>query len=76
MRQSISLFLAQARAADATAMLLLGQHLGPGARLSALGSRDLVEGWLSRTYTVDSSGYATVHCALEYWHRQGWLPED
>lgn len=73
-RQAITLFLEASDSADATAMLLLGQQLGPGTRLGTVDTSESLNAWLERTYPPGSEGHTTIRDALEDWRRRGWLP--
>ncbi|MFP8905007.1 hypothetical protein [Streptomyces atacamensis] len=84
-RQAIAAFLTEASGtADATAMLLLGTHLGSYNRLSALdetGAADRLTAWCAGHWPDRGSDTAqraldTIRRAVDFWGARGWLTTD
>ncbi|WP_223124594.1 hypothetical protein [Streptomyces sp. TRM68367] len=83
-RQAIAAFMGEASGqADATAMLLLGTHLGSHNRLSVLEEEGVAErlaDWCDG-YWGDNSDRArravgTICRAVDFWGARGWLSSD
>jgi hypothetical protein len=83
-RQAIAAFMAEASGqADATAMLLLGTHLGSHNRLNVLeedGAADRLADWCHGHWGDGSDraqrALATICGAIDFWSAQGWLASD
>jgi hypothetical protein len=84
-RQAIEAFLKSgASDADATAMLMLGTHLGSSNRLTTLegaAAAAALQAWFERTWGsrggrgADTARRA-VTAAVDHWREQGWLGDD
>lgn len=83
-RQAISAFLTEAsEQADATAMLLLGTHLGSHNRLSVLetdGAARELAAWCNGHWADGSDrsrrAVGTICRAVDFWGARGWLVTD
>ncbi|MGK5499608.1 hypothetical protein [Streptomyces sp. URMC 125] len=84
-RQAVAAFLAESSGtADATAMLLLGTHLGSYNRLTVLdeaGAADRLTEWCDGHWPDrggDTAGRAldTIRRAIDFWGARGWLTTD
>lgn len=84
-RQAVAAFLAESSGtADATAMLLLGTHLGSYNRLTVLdeaGAADRLTEWCDGHWPDrggDTAGRAldTIRRAVDFWGARGWLTTD
>ncbi|MHC0430964.1 hypothetical protein ACX6XY_12350 [Streptomyces sp. O3] len=84
-RQAIAAFLGEASGqADATAMLLLGTHLGSHNRLAVLeepGAADDLADWCDGHWADRGSDQArralgTICRAVDFWGARGWLASD
>lgn len=83
-RQAIAAFMAEATDTDATAMLLLGTHLGSHNRLSVLDDHATGDAlvqwcqghWPDRDTNAARRALGTICRALDFWGARGWLGSD
>jgi hypothetical protein len=83
-RQAIAAFMAEASGqADATAMLLLGTHLGSHNRLNMLeedGAADRLADWYHGHWGDGGDraqrALTTICRAIDFWAARGWLASD
>lgn len=80
-RQAIQSYLTADSSADSLTMLLLGQHLGPSERLSALDTPERaarLSSWFAATWgnqpaASRDSARRTLDRAFEHWRDHSWL---
>lgn len=79
-RQAIDAFLQTADAGASLAMVMLGSHLGPATRLSALPTvTDDLAGFVDRTWGSGSGrdeAVAWLRAAFAHWREQEWIVDD
>ncbi|MBT2415046.1 hypothetical protein J7I94_31665 [Streptomyces sp. ISL-12] len=83
-RQAIAAFMGEASGQpDATAMLLLGTHLGSHQRLGVLeqeGAADRLADWCQGHWgggsDRDQRALSTICRAVDFWGTRGWLTSD
>ncbi|MGA5148204.1 hypothetical protein ACPCSF_24670 [Streptomyces griseoincarnatus] len=83
-RQAIAAFMGEASGRpDATAMLLLGTHLGSHERLGVLeqeGAADRLADWCQGHWgggsDRDRRALSTICRAVDFWGARGWLTSD
>jgi len=84
-RQAIDAYLRSTpSAADSTALLMLGAHLGPSTRLNTLNAPDVrdrlatwfVQLWGDKRPEQREEARRTVLGAVDYWRDQQWMQED
>ncbi|WP_175407350.1 hypothetical protein [Streptomyces sp. TRM64462] len=84
-RQAIAAFMAEASGTvDATALLLLGTHLGSYNRLTALDDTEAADRltawcdshWSDRGSEAAQRALGTICRAVDFWGARGWLSSD